>query len=89
MTSAHNDGKARALDRPSRGQNQPMSTKRSTRNRSTDPRPTYIALGRDAEGREHVYRTYAEEIVVIRDGQRVHIEDLTEMKDNIVTSQPA
>lgn len=42
----------------------------------TDPRPTYLALGRDAEGREHVYRTFAEEVVVIRDGQRVHIEQL-------------
>lgn len=44
----------------------------------TNPRPTYLALGRDAEGREHCYRTATEEIIVIRDGQRTHIEDISD-----------
>jgi len=53
-----------------------MSTKRHNADRSTDPRPTYIDLGTDAEGREHTYRTTVETIVVVRDGQRVHREQL-------------
>lgn len=33
-------------------------------------------LGTDAEGREHTYCTRDETIIVVRDGQRVHREDL-------------
>jgi len=71
MTSAQ-PHETRALDRPSRGQNQPMSTEHRSARKGTDPRPNYLPLGRDAEGREHVYRPYREEIIVIRDRQRVH-----------------
>jgi|GEM_PF-5261854 len=81
MTSAQVDDKTRAIERPSRGQNQPMSTEHRSGRKSTDPRPNYLALGRDAEGREHVYRPYREEVIVIRDRQRVHT---TVLDDNTV-----
>lgn len=75
MTSAQ-PHETRVSEHPSRGQNQPMSTEHRSARKGTDPRPNYLLLGTDAEGRDHVYRTYAEEVVIVRDGQRTHVEDL-------------
>lgn len=44
--------------------------------RSNDPRDDYILLGIDAEGSHHVYRTYAEEVVVVEGTERVWCEDV-------------
>jgi hypothetical protein len=46
-----------------------------------NPRPRYIALGTDAEGAYHVYRTSDESIHVITDGTRTRRFDIDDEPD--------
>lgn len=53
-----------------------MKTEHPWSDNRTGYRPTYIALGTDADGRSHVYRTTDETVHVVGDTARVHVEAL-------------
>lgn len=55
-----------------------MSTKTTPglNDTGTDPRPTYIAIGTDTTGADHIYHTRRERILVINDEEREHVQAL-------------